>query len=82
MNPYLSEENKLALRILDETLNSNNKLISSMKERNDELQDLRLEIKRSCTHKDKEGNSTWEYTGQDPGSGKSEHRCTICGSSD
>jgi type II secretory pathway pseudopilin PulG len=47
-----------------------------------QLSELRNDPTTKCTHYDRNGNYCWKYIGQDPGSGKSEHACSICGEND
>lgn len=83
-NPYI--ENKSKKEKLDDEIKS---LIEAFRKRNEKhlkqinlLEKERRAVVNLCTHEDEDGNSTWDLIGQDPGSGRSEHRCSICYKSD
>lgn len=81
MNPYLQN-----LDLLESLKESYRKAVETREEMvkyiNQEINLLARkisEIEGSCTHGDNDGKNALKYIGQDPGSGKSEHRCEICG---
>lgn len=74
-NPLLLKANEYNLLKKEEK-----DLENKLKPIKDELDIVRTKINnifKSCTHT-RNGKSTSESVGQDPGSGRSEHRCTIC----
>ncbi len=84
MNPYLEQKNRLnridaEIELLEK---ERKEAVKEIDKKLKKLGDERHEIKKSCTHKDASGKSTWQYDGQDPGSGRSEHTCTLCYASD
>ena len=81
MNQYLTEATKIDLSNIDSQIEENNLKIRSLENANKTLYQDRRNLIYLCNHTDLDGKSTWEYDGQDPGSGKSEHSCTICGKS-
>lgn len=78
MNPYL--ENKEEIRNLNEKLNLINSTELEFKKKTKILRDVIYEQmnKFKCSHKNLDGTSASRYDGQDPGSGRSEHSCSIC----
>lgn len=77
LNRYITE--KLKLPGIENEILEVRSLIDTLKIQLTILRDKIYVINSTCTHLDEEGNSTWEYIGQDPGSGRSEHRCSLCG---
>jgi gamma-glutamylcyclotransferase (GGCT)/AIG2-like uncharacterized protein YtfP len=84
MNPYIKNKQRLSEierkkdKIEKEIKNKIEEIKKSFKFRLDSLSKERDEIIESCNHTNEKGENAWIYTGQDPGSGKSEHKCTIC----
>ena len=73
MNPFL--EKKKYTKQLE------NKLKILTKEFEKKSNPLRKEIQdlySTCNHEYANGSSAWESEEQDPGSGRSQHRCQIC----
>ena len=75
-NPYFDnkdqiEEIKELIKVLESEKQSINDDIS-------EAYDAIYKLKGKCNHRYENGESAVERTGQDAGSGKSEHACQIC----
>lgn len=67
---------------LKELKEERKKIYSDFKETSKKLEGFDKKIKniyKLCTHKHIDGTSALEYVGQDSGSGRSEHKCDICG---
>lgn len=77
-NKYITSEITEELKILKE---ERNKLSTEHKTILDKIQnnnDRFYELRKVCNHMNSDGSSAIKYTGQDPGSGRSESTCKIC----
>lgn len=77
VNPFLEK-----MTILKELEEEARVMEKKYREDKEKIDNRITELWNLCTHKNADRTSAWEYAGQDPGSGKTEHSCSICGITD
>lgn len=76
-NPYLEQTENV--KNLSDLYNQNVDEIKKLEAKNKIYQKIMNSLRQSCTHKDVNNLYDVISLGQDPGSGKSESVCRICG---